>query len=196
MDEARHRWWDIVFKWIGLIALILSAMWTVHKYSQDRSDEFNKEQDARKADRASFLFQRQAALYFDASRAAATLASPADAKQRAEAQTRFEQLYWGELVVVEDRRVELAMIAFHRCLESNGKSCKRASERQDGSKLDDPNTFGLLELSLDLGACTRRSLREAWGVAFQDVLDPKNALSREGPPITTCPYDSDSGNAK
>ena len=191
MDEARHRWWDIVFKWIGLIALIVSAMWTVNKYSQDRRDEFKKEQETRQADRNSFVFQRQAALYFDASRAAATLVSAADSKQQADARVRFEQLYWGELVVVEDRRVELAMIAFHRCLESKGKSCTRASEKQDGTKLDDSATLSLLELSLDLGACTRTSLKEAWSVTFKDVLDPSNALTarRVGPAITTCPYD-------
>ncbi|SFH65521.1 hypothetical protein [Albimonas pacifica] len=65
------------------------------------------------AARRPFL-ERQMTLCFEASRLAAQLATSPDAAARAKAGARFEELYWGELAIVEDAPVEQAMVAFRR----------------------------------------------------------------------------------
>ncbi len=184
MNDDTHRKWDIIFKWIGLFPLLLVAVWTVHKYNQDRQDQFNIEQTRLKENHDSFIFEHQAQLYFDATKSAATLAVSKDPKALAQARVRFEQLFWGDLVTVEDRRVELAMIAFRNCLQSSGNNCARPPAKQHGEELDSAtlnksSPANLPNLSLDLGACTRSSLREGWKIQFGQVE----------PALTKCPYD-------
>ncbi|MGR3780390.1 MAG: hypothetical protein ACU0DT_03890 [Albimonas sp.] len=65
------------------------------------------------AARRPFL-ERQMTLCFEASRLAAQLATSPDAAVRSQAGARFEELYWGELAIVEDAPVEQAMVAFRR----------------------------------------------------------------------------------
>ena len=183
MTEDTHRAWDIIFKWMGLYAVLLSAWWTVHTYNQGRTKEQN-----------SFVFQHQATLYFEATRAAATLAMALDTASdddqamssdslKAERE-RFEQLYWGELGAVEDRLIELAMMSFRSCLMQDGKNCEREEINQFGKpiskdvlkKLHDPL---LLNMSLELAACTRTALEEDRGISL--------GATKQAAAI--CPYD-------
>jgi hypothetical protein len=173
MDDNKYRSWKIAFKWIGLVGVIVSGLWAVHKYSEDKAKEQN-----------SFVFQHQASLYWDVSRVAASLAASRDEKTRKEAEERFLQLFYGELAGVEDRRVELATIAFDKCWESNGKTCEREGENQYGQKID----LGKLRakaqptieyLALEIGACTRSALVETRKVEF----------GKMEPVFATCPYD-------
>jgi hypothetical protein len=168
MNEDAHRTWDIIFKWLGLVGILGSAWWTVHTYRESRTKDQN-----------SFIFQHQATLYFDAARTAATLATSKDGKELRDATARFEQLYWGELVVVEDRRTELAMIAFRDCL--TGTNCKRRSRNQYDKTLDSEIKIesDLPDLSLDLGACVRSALKKDRDIVFGEVTPVK----------TFCPYD-------
>jgi len=201
MTEETHRRWDIVFKWLGLVSVLASAAWTVHSYNQSRALELEqqkytqqKDEEARTKDQNSFVFQHQATLYFDTARAAATIATALDpnaldrktvtAKALIDARERFAQLYWGELVIVEDRRVELAMITFQRCLLKNGKNCARADvdeygKRLEPEKLNAGGDANLQNLSLEIGACVRTALQEGRKIQFGQV---KSA-------ITACPYD-------
>ncbi len=188
MDENTHRKWDVIFKWFGLLVVLGSAWWTVHKYREDRSNEAMQLEAARTKEQNAFVFQHQATLYFDASRAAATLATSNDGKALKDAGERFRQLYWGELVVVEDRRVELAMIAFQRCLISKAKDkgadCERSPVNQRGQSIDIEKLNAevpptLQDLSLEIGACMRTALQQGRGISFGKVE----------PAITTCPYD-------
>jgi hypothetical protein len=192
MDENTHRMWDITFKWIGLIGVLASAWWTVHKYREDKATEATKSEEARKREQDSFILQHQATLYFDASRAAATLATSKDAKNLHDARERFNQLYWGELVTVEDRRVELAMIAFQNCLLKRDKDKNATCERVSVNEYDQPLNLEKLSkdsepvlenLSLEIGACTRTALKNAWKIEF----GLERASTKQA--ITTCPYD-------
>jgi hypothetical protein len=145
----------------------------------------NQDKIARTKDQNSFIFQRQASLYFDAAQAAATIALAAsdnkivDQKSLNEAKARFKELYLGQLVLVEDRRVELAMIAFGRCLDSATGTCKRPTQTQSGRMVQDLAPASLVNLSLELSACTRSALEEDRGIQFGEV---KKSL-------TVCPYD-------
>src|SRR5713101_3142665 len=106
MDDASHNKWDIGFKWIGLVAALIGAVWTYYKFRDDRRVDLEHQRQAIYRDEAtknkelnSFIFQRQTALYFDAARSAATIATSKDAKRVKDAQERFRELYWGELVI-------------------------------------------------------------------------------------------------
>ena len=191
MTEDNHRLWDIIFKWFGLVAVLASAWWTVYKYRQDRMVDLDHQkrsaedlENARKNELNSYIFQNQAKLYFDATRAAATLATSRDPKELKDARGRFNQLYYGELVVVEDRRVELAMIVFGNCINGNGRDCVRSNtDKNDNPVLPEklarygPPT--LRNLSLELAACMRSAL--------QDDRDIQFGTKEFG--TTTCPYD-------
>jgi hypothetical protein len=201
MDENTKRMWDVIFKWIGLFGVLASAWWTVHTYRADklseseklataRIDELKKSDMARTNEQNSFIFQQQATLLLDAPRAASALATSKDPKSLQDARQRFNQLYWGELVVVEDRRVELAMIAFQRCLllKDKKKTASCAGVRPDQNQHKKPIDIQQLDvdvqptlenLSLEIGACARTALIEGRKVTFGQVE----------PAITTCPYD-------
>jgi hypothetical protein len=205
-DNDLIRTWPAVrklhiFNWLGLLAVLASGYWTVITYRDGRASELaqqmenhKKDAEARTKDQNSFVFQRQATLYFDAARSAATIANAidptsgqdrvVDAKTLQAERKRFEQLYWGELVVVEDRRVELAMIAFRKCLQKNGQNCDPVSVNQFLRNID-PELIkrlgppGLLNFALELSACTRSALEKDRQIEFGDLESP----------LTVCPYD-------
>lgn len=191
MERDKRETWDLIFKWISLCALMISAIWTYYKYRDDRRiDLTHRQQEVAKdvADKQkelnSFIFQRQANLYFDAARTAATLAKSADPKRLSEARERFNELFYGELVVVEDRRVELAMIAFHRCLPFSGEKCERPLKNQFKQDICPKKQFEtyqapvLSNLSLELAACTRAALQDDRKIQFGNQADA----------TTSCPY--------
>lgn len=187
MTPETHNTWDIVFKWLSLIGVVIGAAWTAKTYFESRTKEQN-----------SFVFERQASLYLEAAKAAASVAAADDGPKgiiseetvRTEKE-RFEQLYLGELVIVEDRRVELAMIAFYNCIPGTGRTCHRPAvnqfnqpvvlpadekDRQEVGSVKGPR---LHNLALELAACTRSALQDDRKITFGAVANA----------TTNCPYD-------
>jgi hypothetical protein len=190
MDNNAHNRWDIVFKWIGLLTAVVAGIFTYYKFRVDRAVDLehlqqsvNRDEKARKDELNSFIFQRQSGLYFDAARSAATIATSKDVKRLKDAHDRFEELYWGELVVVEDRRVELSMISFYHCYKES--NCERVDTNQFDKHLDAAvlkKQYGeptLENLSLELAACIRSALQDDRGIQFGNRRDAR----------TSCPYD-------
>src|ERR1700676_1001765 len=111
MDDNHYRSWKIRFKFFSLGVVIIGAWWTAYTYFHDKSIESENLQEARTKDQNSFVFQHQAALYFETARAAATIATALDpkaadakaidAKTLKYARGRFAQLFWGELAAIE-----------------------------------------------------------------------------------------------
>ena len=79
-------------------------------------------------------------------RTAATLSTSKKPEELDAANKKFWSLYWGELALVEDKRVEAAMVQFGRALESGSV----------GQQLQ--------QYSLALAYACRDSLAESWGV--------------------------------
>ena len=140
------------------------------------------------------IFQHQAAMYFDMARVSATIAigTGPDPDQRKEispktlqeAETRFEQLYFGELVAVEDHSIELAVLSFRDCWQSKGRNCEREKVDQYGQPLKAPvvaelGATTLQDLSLEIAACIRSALQEDRKISFGNIKSAE----------TTCPYD-------
>lgn len=183
--------WDLRIKVIGLVALVASGSWTLYKFSADRQVDLAHEataelrdQETKKRELNSAIFQRQAALYFDVSSAVAIMATSNDAGDITKARARFEELYYGPLVVVEDRRVELAMITIERCLGEAKDDCDRfpRTERGGSIPLKELEKFGpgtMKNLSLELSACIRTALEVDRKIEFGALSNPK----------TSCPYD-------
>lgn len=90
------------------------------------------------------FLERQLSLYTSVTQAASVLANGyAGNGEYGAAQTAFWRLYWGELALVEDHRVEAAMVEFGR-----------SGRTQDELKV----------ASLNLAHACRDSLAESWGV--------------------------------
>ena len=198
MEDNQYRNWKVKFKSFSLIALLLGGLGTAYKYLEDRKIEAEQLEEGRKKDQNSLVFQHQATLYFETARAAATIAAALDskaadakaidAKTLKEARERFAQLFWGELAPIEDRRVELATIAFQRCLL--GEACERLKVNQhndpiDNTDLDKVSPPTMRALSLEVGSCIRTALQKDRDIEFV----PHGSPVKVEHAITPCPYD-------
>lgn len=127
---------------IGSIVLAVVAFGFGVKQYGDSQDEKAKAEIA--TSKRPFL-DTQLALYQDATRSVATIASSPDPAVVAKATERFHQLYWGELAMVEDLEVEDAMGRFQRALSQNAANA------------------ALEQCSLRLAHVVRGSLARSWG---------------------------------
>ena len=107
------------------------------------------------------LWEKQLNYYLEATRAAATIAhlrsdgSDLGKTEFFKAEIRFWELYYGELVVVEDPSVSQAMVNFGKCLRDY--ELDRCDEKQ------------LQRLSLDLAKVCRNSVSASWKQPLGDV---------------------------
>ncbi len=88
--------WSVVIPWLLSLVTILVGIW-----------QFSVQQG--QANRQPFL-EKQLEVGFEATSAAATLASDTDPVEWEKARRAFWKLYWGTLSIVEDRKVEDAMV--------------------------------------------------------------------------------------
>lgn len=192
LDKTRAKNWDLIVKIVGLIALVASGLWTLYKFRDDRRVDLDNQAAAQRTEAKlridelnRFVFERQAGLYFEAAQAASTIATSDNKAEKKAASDKFYELYFGQLVVVEDRRVELAMIEFSRCLNQNGAGCSRTINTSQDEKPLSPELVAQLgpatlsNLSLELAACMRSSLKADRGIDFGKLIDP----------VSRCPYD-------
>ena len=91
------------------------------------------------------LFQDAARqqLYFEASEAAATIATSKDSTVRQKAEAKFWILFWGPLVMVEREEVSGAMKNFGYCLDGTEK-CSTDEMKQRSLKLSSALETSLL----------------------------------------------------
>ena len=141
MDENRHRRIDIAIKTTTALVAIFGAAIGLWKYFDSVEKEFRKP-----------YWEKQVALYFQATSSAATLATIDNPEERQEAEAKFWELYWGPLALVEDRKVEGAMVRFGNCLK--GGNCEGSNLRQ---------------LSLELAHTCRESLGTTWDLKLEEL---------------------------
>jgi hypothetical protein len=171
--DLQNKKLEVRIKIFGVMVLLASGIWTLFKWRDDRKQEVNR-----------YVFEKQTTLYFEATKIAATIANSEDIAAVSAAKERFNELFYGDLVVVEDRRIELAMIAFLNCANTpTNKQCERPAIRQDGRPLkqgeQEIGAANLQNLSLDLAACVRTALEKNRGILFTNQFNPN----------TKCPYD-------
>lgn len=134
---------EVVAKWITVVVALAGLFWGVVSTLETWSRE----------SRRPFL-DKQLALYEEATKAAAILATSDDSAELVEAEERFWRLYWGELAMVENGGlgaanggVEGAMVRFGAALRGEPRDKQLLQQR-----------------SLELAHACRDSLAESWGV--------------------------------
>lgn len=129
-------------KIILAVIAVLGFIWGIYKYA----DANAKQSDTRRVEATKPYLERQLKLYTEATQVASQIATSDDDGAVAKATTRFWELYWGELALVEDLGVESAMKSFgDTLLASKDKATLKKS-------------------SLALAHACRDSLSISWGV--------------------------------
>ena len=137
---------NVIGKWLTGLAAVGAVGISLLQYMGQRDDEIEqREREVVVLDRQSkqkFL-DKQFELYTEAVIVVSRLATGGKYASRDEDASRFWQLYWGELGMVEDGQVARAMVKVGTALDSNGN----------------------LELpSLHLSRCISKSIEVNWGV--------------------------------
>ena len=108
--SARFESW---VKVLTLLGAVVTFGWGVYQFISNQRDQA----ETRRIEATRPFLDRQLHLYTEATRVAATLATASSADQLATARARLWSLYWGELALVEDKRVEAAMVQLGRAIE-------------------------------------------------------------------------------
>ena len=193
MTEDRSRFHDVITKYLTIILAIGGFAIAIGTYvSQEaarreqnnsqqtarldqearfevtRKAEADKEAATRKEDYKRRLWDKQMELYLQACRAASTIATVATPEhaEYATARLRFEQLYHGELCIVEEPKVSQAMVDFRNQMMTYEQS-PRDEQRQS-----------LRSLALNLAEACRKSTESVWDVKLGETsID--NKLNRK-----------------
>lgn len=64
------------------------------------------------------IFEKRFELYFEIAELTARIATATDEQTRQDAETRFRELYWGQLIIVEEADIQSAVMAFRDALET------------------------------------------------------------------------------
>ena len=156
MDDTRARTWDTAIKVVGIL-LAVAGFWDgIRRYNDGRAAEAKAAAERSRQtavvtlreSRRPFL-ERQLALYFEATKAAAQLSTLPPSPAWDKARQRFWELYWGELGLVEDAAVSGAMHGFGTGLKAF--EAKQLTQER------------LRSLALDLAHACRASLQDGWG---------------------------------
>ena len=138
LSENIDQW----VKALSLLGAVVAFAWGVIQFVASQQAQ----EETRRIEATKPFLERQLRLYTEATQAAATLATSKNRQELDAATKKFWSLYWGELALVEDKRVEAAMVQFGRALDagSSGHTLQKAS--------------------LALAHACRDSLSESWGV--------------------------------
>lgn len=142
--------WDLIVKGSSAATAIGTVAISAAVFLLQRGQSI---QDFERETKRPFL-EQQFKLYGEAVAVASRLARAADQMQPAPKEDlhRFWELYWGPLAMVEDSRVEEAMVIFGRSLEDYSEHIDN-----DCSKM-------INQASLALAHRARESLEQQWGV--------------------------------
>lgn len=137
--SQNHENW---IKVLSVLGGVIAFCWGVIQFVATQ----NALTETRRIEATKPFLERQLKLYTEATQAAATLATSEKTDDLDAAGKKFWSLYWGELALVEDEKVEAAMVQFGRSLDAG-----RVGQQ-------------LQQNSLDLAHACRDSLAESWGV--------------------------------
>jgi hypothetical protein len=139
MEQASFESW---IKLLTPLGAVVTFAWSVYQFFLNQ----RLQAETRRIEATKPFLDRQLKLYTDATQAAATIATSNEEDEITAARERFWSLYWGELALVEDERVEEAMVQLGNALN-----------RKDPKK-------EIQGLSLALAHACRDSLAKSWGV--------------------------------
>jgi hypothetical protein len=179
---AEPTTFDNVFKALGTAGALGTFLWTVYTWREkSRSELAAAAADAERANRTRIIeatkpfLDRQLELYTVVTRAASVVATSEEEGEVAEAAKRFLQLYSGELALVQNDEVALAMRNFRQGMRVLEASAVPAPAQAAGDQATmepeplvvwnmDEEREELQQLSLGLARACRRSLAKSWHV--------------------------------
>ena len=148
---------------IGGLWIFYTYLGQQHDAQREAASRAKQEADTRRIEAQRPFLEKQLALYFEAAQVAGRLAAlTPDDKSWRDIEQRFWALYWSELSMVEDERVEAAMVNFGEQL-SNYMS-RRKTTKDRGQPFDE--TEGKRNLdnsSYELAHAIRASIEARWG---------------------------------
>jgi hypothetical protein len=133
--------------WLVVLGFAIPTVWVVYKFFVEGIKGV-----------AQPLFEKKLALYVEITQATSTIATSFDEARIRAATSKFEELYWGELVLVEDGAVESAMVSF-RDLIADADTPELKTEMLVARSID---RKALRNASLDLGEACFDSLQPGW----------------------------------
>lgn len=178
--DLTNKKWELFFKWIGLATVLFGIAWPIFQYTRTlRQNEVDRQaraaQEITQRDKELATARREAQrpflelqlkLYTEAVAVAGKLNTLAPGPDRDRARRRFEELYWSELSVVEDKQVEVAMMEFKCALERYEQAT--AAQRAEAA--------GRLKCrSLKLAHGVRDSLARGWQYERGSATDKPEA---------------------
>jgi hypothetical protein len=154
MKESAYRAHDTITKWLALLAVACGGVYGFLEYKDVVEKDFRKP-----------FWEKQLDHYFDASSAASLLATSCDIHELEKAKVEFYRLFYGPLAIVEDDRVETAMVSFHDELSSSKELAVCGSTK-------------LKNLSLDLAWKLRQSIGYTWNVQLPVLERKRNEFNK------------------
>lgn len=139
--EPRPTFLDIAVKLAPPLLAIATLLWGIYTYGES----VKRTAETRRIEASKPFLDKQLELYSEATLNAAILATSSDSASLAKAKLRFQELYWGELAMVERGNVESSMVAFKNALDA-GKPQRE-----------------LTGLALKLAYACRDELAVSWG---------------------------------
>jgi hypothetical protein len=159
---------DKGLKILAILGAIASFLWGVYQWreksAQDievRKLESSRLVETRRIEATKPFLDRQLALYTEVSRIASQIVTQGDTEVGKKALLRFEELYWGELALVESPTVEAAMVRMMNGLRNRSTTSDE-----------------LKQSSLALVHACRESLDKSWGIHAWASPDKASTSSR------------------
>jgi hypothetical protein len=177
MTEKTYSRWDLILKGIGAIGLIATAAIGLVEYYASGNVTATLETNKLDSDQHKLYFDKQLEYYVKATETVAAIANTSDTKTRQELIRNFDVMYYGPMVMFEERadappqagekytndiNVEKHMVAIHACLQRN---CSKAE---------------LQEQSLALADTCRYALSVNWQNRVQNLRQGLNLKERLG----------------
>jgi hypothetical protein len=148
---------------------IIGGLWVAYTYLAHQREAQKEEIERAARENVTQLVQAQSPflrkqldLYFETAQVAGRLVvlTPDD-KEWAGTEQRFWALYWSELSMVEDRRVDEAMVTFSKGL--NDYTAARKTTKERNQPFDEVSGKQPLNAaSLELAHAIRKSIESAW----------------------------------
>lgn len=152
MSEHRQSGFESGLKLLSPLLAVAVFFWGIYTYRDTAQQQLVRAEaeaqqtaETRRIEATRPYLNRQLELYIEATRVTATIATSTDSEEIETAKKRFEELFWGELALVERDEVALAMVSFREALD--------AHEGQDT----------LAQLALSLAHTCRDELAASWG---------------------------------
>lgn len=172
MLEVAELRWKVgrtykVVQSISIVTTVLAVaafLLSLYQISSENANARKAEAEARNREYRKPVWERQLAVLFEVSDAAAKIAtsSPED-PERKRAEARFRQLYWGPVVLAENKELKDELVKFKNCLDGFSSDC--ATEETKSDRLRD--------LSIILTNKCRVAIASTWEVSLANLYERK-----------------------